>query len=190
MKTRAVKIRRALLACLALVALLAVVLVTCDETLLCVRSELQNADAIVVLGGEPVIRAEHAARLATNGLAPLVIVSGHGDCESNRRVIQRVGVPSKRIELECASRTTQENAQLTIALLREKKCRRVIVVTSWFHSRRAVGSFRKYAPEIEFLSAPVARTKPARDERNYIMNEYLKVAGYILRYGIWPAVKA
>ncbi len=182
------KLRRGLAVVAVLILMLAVVLVTCDEQLLCVTSKLQTSDAIVVLGGEPVVRAEHAAHLATNGLAARVIVSGRGDCESNRRVMVQRGVAAKRIELECASRSTQENALETVKLLRAQKCRRVIIVTSWFHSRRALSSFRKYAPEIEFLSAPVPRTKPWRFERGYIASEYLKTVAYALRYGIWPAV--
>jgi uncharacterized SAM-binding protein YcdF (DUF218 family) len=137
-----------------------------------------------------VVRAEHAAHLATNGMAPHVIVSGRGDCESNRRVMVQRGVAAKLIELECASRNTQQNAVETVKRLRAQKCRRVIIVTSWFHSRRALSSFRKYAPEIEFLSAPVPRTKPWQFERGYIMSEYLKTAGYVLRYGIWPTVSS
>ena len=180
------KLRRWLAVAAALFVALLLVLWTCDEQILSVSSPLQTSDVIVVLGGEPVVRAEHAARLATNGLAPRVIVSGRGDCESNRRVLVARGVAAKRIEVECASRTTQENALETVKLLRAQKCRRVIIVTSWFHSRRALSSFRKYAPEIEFLSAPVPRTKPWKFERGYIVSEYLKTAAYALRYGIWP----
>ena len=187
MKIREPKVRRWLAGVAGTVLVLAVILITCDFELLCVTSRLKPSDAIVVLGGEPVIRAEHAARLATNGMAPLIIVSGNGDCESNRRVIIRHGVPTNRIELECVSRTTQENALLTVKLLRERKCQRVILVTSWFHSRRALSSFRKYAPDIEFISAPVERTKPWRYERGYVMSEYLKTIGYAFRFGIWPA---
>ena len=188
MRPRRLKVRRRLAIAAAVVLVLAVILMACDFQLLCVTSRLQSSDAIVVLGGEPVLRAEYAAHLATNGLAPLVIVSGDGDCETNRRVLARHGVATNHIELECASRTTQENALLTVRLLRERKCRRVILVTSWFHSRRALSSFRKYAPEIEFSSAPVARAKPRRYERGYVVSEYLKIIGYAIRYGIWPAV--
>ena len=180
------KLRRWLAVVAIFFLVLAVVLVTCDEPILSVTSKLQTADAIVVLGGEPVVRAEYAARLATNGLAPRVIVSGRGDCESNRRVLVQRGVAVKSIELECASRSTQENALETVKLLRAQKCRRVIIVTSWFHSRRALSSFRKYAPEIEFFSAPAPRTVLWKYERGYVASEYLKTVAYALRYGIWP----
>lgn len=186
MKQRALKLRRGLATGAGLVLVIGTILVTCDFQLLCVNSPVQPADAIVVLGGEPFIRAEQAARLATNGLAPLVIVSGRGDGTSNRGVLARVGVPTNHIEMEDASRTTQENALFTVKLLRERKCRRVILVTSWFHSRRALSSFRKYAPEIEFLSVPAPRTQPWRYERGYVAAEYLKILGYAVRWQIFP----
>ena len=49
---------------------LVVILVACSHTLLCVASPLQTSDAIVVLGGEAVVRAEHAALLAVKEMAP------------------------------------------------------------------------------------------------------------------------
>ena len=183
------KLRRWLAVTMGLFLALVVVLATCEESILRVTSKLQTADAIVVLGGEPVVRAEYAATLATNGMAPHVIISGRGDCESNRRVLVQRGVPAQQIELECASRSTQQNAVETVKRLRAQKCRRVIIVTSWFHSRRALSSFRKYGPEIEFLSAPVPRTKPWQFERGYIASEYLKTVAYALRYGIWPTIE-
>jgi len=159
-----------------------------DDELLCVRSRLQPGDAIVVLGGEPVIRVAAAAALATNGFAARVIVSGAGDCEDNRRLLEKLGVAPRNIEVECDSGTTEENARFTVARLRKHGCRRVIIVTSWFHSRRALSCFRHYAPEMEFISAPVARAKPFRDERHYIGAEYLKTVWYVMRFGIVPSL--
>lgn len=186
MKRRALKVWRWLALVAGLVVGLAAVLVTFDFQLLCVTSRPSAADAIVVLGGEPVVRAEYAAHLATNGPVPLVIVSGRGDGEANRRVLERWGVPTNLIKLEGTSRTTQENALYTVQLLRAHGCRRVIIVTSWYHSRRALSCFRHYAPEIEFASAPVARTQPWRLERGYITSEYLKTVWYVLRWQILP----
>jgi uncharacterized SAM-binding protein YcdF (DUF218 family) len=186
MKRRRLKVRRLLAGAAIVGVTLIVTLATFPFRLLCVTSRLEPSDAIVVLGGESLMRAEHAARLARNGLAPLVFVSGRGDCEIMQQVLARHGVQTNVIELEGLSTTTQENALYTVKLLRERKCRRVILVTSWFHSRRSLGSFRKYAPEIEFLSAPAPRTVSWKYERRYIASEYLKTAWYAIRFGIWP----
>ena len=174
MKLRALKVRRWLAVLAGLVLVPVIILVAFPFSLLCVTSPLQSADAIVVLGGEPGARAKHAATLVTNGLAPRVFVSGFGDCQTMRDVLIKHGVRTNIIELECDARTTQENALFTVQWLRAQKCRRVILVTSWFHSRRALSSFRKYAPEIKFLSAPVPRTKPWRDEHGSVTAEYFK----------------
>ena len=156
------------------------------EPLLCVQSHPRQADAIVVLGGEPVIRVALAAALVTNGFSSRVIVSGRGDCHDNQRLLEKMGIAANAIELECASSTTEENARFAVEQLRKRGHRRIIIVTSWFHSRRALSSFRHYAPEIEFLSKPVARTKSFYEERHYIGAEYLKTAWYFVRFGIVP----
>lgn len=189
LKNPRLKIRRWLAVVAGLVLVLAVVLVAFPVQLLCVNSRLRTSDALVVLGGEPGLRASHAATLVTNGLAPRVFVSGQGDCETMRNVLARQGVRTNIIELECASTSTRENALFTVELLRAQKCRRVILVTSWYQSRRALSSFRKYAPEIEFLSAPAMNTKTLRDVRANVVAEYLKTLAYALRYGIWPVAE-
>ena len=50
--------------------------------------------------------------------------------------------------------TTRENALLSIPLLRSHDDTRVIIVTSWYHSRRALNCFRHYAPDLHFYSRP------------------------------------
>jgi uncharacterized SAM-binding protein YcdF (DUF218 family) len=155
-----------------------------------------SADALVVLGGEPITRTRAAAPLLTNGFAPRVILSGTGDCEENGRLLKQFGVQTNVIELECKSTSTQENALYTVELLRAHKCQRVIIVTSWFHSRRALSCFRKYAPEIEFISVPTPAPVSASQRfslsafSRIIAAEYAKMIVYAFRYGIVPWKKA
>ena len=113
-----------------------------------------KADVIVVLGGGSHDRPERAAELFKQRAAPRIIVSGFGDCEINRRLLMEAGVPANVIEMEDQSRTTKENAEFTIKLLRKEKLSRVIIVTSWYHSRRALKTFHHFAPEIKFYSRP------------------------------------
>jgi uncharacterized SAM-binding protein YcdF (DUF218 family) len=105
------------------------------------------------------------------------------------------GVPANAIELETQSRTTMENAQFTIQLLREEKLTRVIIVTSWYHSRRAVACFRHYAPELKFYSRPsyfaTARADwPHNRIGSRVRLEYAKLLGYWIRHGVCPFFKA
>jgi uncharacterized SAM-binding protein YcdF (DUF218 family) len=92
---------------------------------------------------------------------------------------------------EGRSRNTHENAECTIAWLRAQRLKSAIIVTSWYHSRRALACFEHDAPDIKFYSRPsyfgYARTdwKP-NGIGNYVRSEYWKLIGYWIRYGICP----
>ena len=58
------------------------------------------------------------------------------------------------IILESKSHSTRENAEFSIAMLRALGARRVIIVTSWYHSRRVLACFEHYAPDLKFYSRP------------------------------------
>ncbi len=150
-----------------------------------------KGDVIVVLGGGSRERPERTAELFKEHVAPRIIVSGYGDCEINRHLLVAAGVPAKVIEVENQSKTTRENARFTIKLLREQKLKRVILVTSWYHSRRALACFRHDAPEIKFYSRPSYFASARADwSHNRIGNrvrlEYVKLLGYWIRYGVCP----
>ena len=119
--------KRAVLGLFVLLLLLAVAAIFFPQLFLCVDSGPVNAEAIVLLGGGSHERYERAARLFKDHAAPRIIVSGYGDCEINRYLLINAGVPAKAIALENQSRTTRENAQFTIKLLREQKVKRVIL---------------------------------------------------------------
>lgn len=180
-----------LLVVLVLVALLPAGALFFSDSLLVVEGKDATADVIVVLGGEPMQRPPRAAELFKQGTAPVVIVSGNGDCEDVRRLLEARGVPAPAIQLECASTSTVQNARFSAPLLRARHARRVILVTSWFHSRRALYCFRHYAPEIEFISRPTVADRPRfhwpnRYLRGYVLEEYIKSLGYWIIYGIRP----
>jgi uncharacterized SAM-binding protein YcdF (DUF218 family) len=185
------KILRTALALFGLLLLLVAVACFFPQPFLTVDSGPVKGDVIVILGGGSHERPERAAELFKEHAAPRIIVSGLGDGENHRRQLLAAGVPANVIELENRSRTTRENAEFTIKLLREQKLKRVILVTSWYHSRRALTCFRHYAPEIEFYSRPsyfaYARADWSRkDLARRIRLEYVKLAGYWVRYGIRP----
>ena len=102
---------------------LAVAAIVFPQRFLCVDSGPVQADVMVVLGGGSHERPERAAELFKEHAAPRIIVSGRGDCEINRQLLIEDGVPADVIELETQSRTTRENAELTVKLLREQKPR-------------------------------------------------------------------
>jgi uncharacterized SAM-binding protein YcdF (DUF218 family) len=176
---------------LGLLLLLVVAAIIFPQPFLCVDSGPVKADVIVVLGGGSHERPERAAELFKEHAAPRIIISGLGDYEINRRRLIAAGVPANAIELETQSRTTRENAQFTVKLLREQKPKRVILVTSWYHSRRAVACFRHYAPEIRFYSRPSYFASARADWPHNrigprVRLEYAKLIGYWIRYGVCP----
>lgn len=136
-----------------LLALLAAAAWLFPQQVLTVDSGPVKADVLVVLGGFP-DRAVRAAELFKQGEAPKVLVSGLGDNASNKKTLERDGVTNSAIILETKSHTTRENAEFSIAMLRRMGAKRVILVTSWYHSRRALMCFEHYAPEIQFYSRP------------------------------------
>ena len=64
-------------------------------------------------------------------------------------LLQRFGVAAERIVLESGSRTTDENASFTRALVTPKLGERWLLVTSAFHMPRSVGVFRAAGFDVE-----------------------------------------
>lgn len=160
---------------------------TMAGALLSVRPVISAADAIVVLGGNPEPRSRFALQLYEAGLAPNVVVSGAGDCMAARDILTKGGVPPERLRIDCASYSTMENARGSATILKELGLRHVILVTHWYHGRRAAASFRKAAPWLDVRVVPIAEKEPilhlawTRD-RATVLKEYLKIGWYGVRY--------
>lgn len=181
----------AFLALAALLALCAILAFAFPQQILCVDSGNVQADAMVVLGGGSYERPVRAAELFRSGAAPRIIVSGAGDAEANKRLLVGKGVPPSAIELESQSRSTKQNAQFSIPLLRALGAKHVILVTSWYHSRRALHTFQHYAPDMQFYSRPSYFGYPRAQWSQtgisgYVRSEYAKLVGYWVCYGVWP----
>jgi uncharacterized SAM-binding protein YcdF (DUF218 family) len=162
-----------------------------SESVLCRDSGTTSAEALVVLGGEKNYRPARALELFQSGAASSILVSGTGDWDDVRLYLEAKGVPRSAIQLEKESRNTKQNAEFSVKLLRERHVKHAIIVTSWFHSRRALNCFRHFAPEIQFAAAPTSADRPKahwpnKYERGWVLSEYLKLAYYWPRYGIWP----
>jgi uncharacterized SAM-binding protein YcdF (DUF218 family) len=181
--------RRRLVVLAGVLVALAVLAPLLAKSLLCIDSgPARQADAIILLGGGVFDRAPRAAELFQAGAARRIIVSGDGDCEENRLALIARGVPKRAIELECASRNTKENAQFTAALLKQAGAERAIIVTSWYHSRRALNTFRAFVPGVEFVSEPASRVRGIRPAYTLmqVYKEYVKLAWYWLRWKVPP----
>ncbi|HEV2318560.1 MAG TPA: YdcF family protein [Verrucomicrobiae bacterium] len=174
----------------ALVVLLAAGLFLFPQWFLCMDSGPVKANVIILLGGSAHERCEYAAQLFLQAEAPRILVSGAGDEGINRRFLVRDGIPAHVIAIEDKSKTTCENARYCAPILRAEKVRTAIIVTSWYHSRRALKTFEHFAPDIKFYSRPsyfnYKHTRWSRDFSRRVYWEYVKLPGYWVAYGVWP----
>lgn len=122
------------------------------------NSGCQPADAIVaVSGGNTDIRTSEAIALYKAGWSDTLIfsgaaadMSGPSNAEVMRDQAIRAGVPESDIRVDPFARTTKENAEEVKNLLVEAGSggvRRVILVTSPYHQRRASLEFKELAGE-------------------------------------------
>lgn len=133
---------------------------------------IPEAGAVVVLGGgvEPAVpprlfpdlgdasdRVWHGVRLLQAGKAPRLVLSGgalpwhaEGGPESQAMLafVTDLGVPRERVLIESQSATTRGNAVQTAQLMAERGVRRVLLVTSALHMRRAEAAFRAVGLEV------------------------------------------
>lgn len=128
--------------------------------LLIVKSELQSADAIVVLSGPAtyIERTDCAARLYREGRAPIVVLSNEGLLSGWSKVeernpyfyelavkeLEQRGAPATNIEIvsNIGAGTYQECLRLR-DYAATHKLKRLLLVTSAYHSRRALWSMRR-----------------------------------------------
>lgn len=80
--------------------------------------------------------------VVTGGLADIE-QSGEPEAVAGGRFFRDMGVPEDRLVLEAAARNTEENAQLTKAMVGPKVGETWLLVTSAFHMPRSMGLFRK-----------------------------------------------
>jgi len=158
---------------------------------LVVSVPMEKADALIVLGGEPQARPLEAARLYKKGVAPMVFVTGQGDASRNRQILIGAGVPSSKIVTEAAATTTYSNATLLKPLMDTEQVHSALIVTSPFHTRRALATFRKVMPNIQFGITEASirwwgRPEGRGDVNRFAAIEFLKTVEYWLIYGVSP----
>ena len=93
----------------------------------------------------------HAARLFHAGKVKWIVASGgcalcgeeyYPEASAMRDLLVDLGVPGERVLLEEESRNTRENAVHSAELLRAHGFRKVLLITSASHMRRAFAAFR------------------------------------------------
>ena len=139
---------------------------------------LPRVDAIVCLGGgtlaadpprhtvevgEAGDRFLYAAHLFKEGKAPYLIGTGgivpgnsatHPGSRDIAALWRMIGVPPEAIVEQEKSRNTYEDATYSYTILKERKARRILLVTSAMHMPRSLAVFRKQCPDLEIIPAP------------------------------------
>lgn len=152
------------------------------------------ADAAVILGGAPRYRAPTAIRLLRAGtVGALVAVGGGRDAlEAHRtaRFLARQGVsPARVVVLTDPAPGTAEEAARCVRLAAERGWRRLLVVTSPYHTWRAGQLFDRRARRVGVAVGVVPATDDPYDpdgwwrhpvQRRLVRNEVLKHAWWTL----------
>ena len=123
----------------------------------------QHADLILVLGGDfygP--RVSRAAQLADDGYAPVVLISGppyqgrpEGEWAIEYLAAHGHTEPFYAVFGHNAHSTVDE-AIAVCPELKRRAAKRVLLVTSSYHSRRADVVFRLFCPGADYISVPAS----------------------------------
>jgi len=119
----------------------------------------QPADAALVLAGDGWgHRILTAAQLVRDGYVPKVLVSGpdgsygNHECDLAIPFAMRHGYPeSYFVHVEHNGRSTLAEAHAVLSEVRREGLKRILVVTSNYHTRRAGRIFRSLAPDLTIL---------------------------------------
>ncbi|MFO0862299.1 MAG: YdcF family protein [Candidatus Saccharibacteria bacterium] len=125
------------------------------------QSKLEKADAIVVIsGGQTTSRADKGIDLYKQGYSKNIIFSGAAldDGPSNAAAMQQqaldAGVSAKVIYTDEASQDTYQNAVNSKEILQKLDEKKIILVTSPYHQRRAYETFKQVlGPDYTILNA-------------------------------------
>ena len=167
------------------------------------RSETPRAaDAIVVFaggvgesgqaGGGYQERVKEAIALYQKGLAShIVFSSGYvGPLFPEASIMQQLAVssghvPADAIVLETRAANTYQNVTFTRRILTEQHWTRILLVSSPYHMRRALLTWRKVAPEIEVVATPVSESQFYTHDRGAtfeqlrgLLQEYVAIGVY------------
>jgi uncharacterized SAM-binding protein YcdF (DUF218 family) len=125
-----------------------------------------QSDALIVLGGDnySADRAFHAVELYRQGVAPIVVASGQmlrqnvSLAEIMAHDLQQFGVPAASIvKLSHRADNTREEAVEAAHLIEARHWKRIVIVTSNYHARRARFIYGRVLPANVTVRVSAAR---------------------------------
>jgi len=134
------------------------------------EDRLEPADAIAVLGGDPLgFREGHAAELYHHGFGRKLIISGlpfawgGNTGDAKKRFLICRGVSEQDILVLPMAWNTRSEASNLLTMMQEQGWHSLIVVTSPYHARRALFTIERRArgrSQLKFYSSPIAPQPP------------------------------
>lgn len=148
-------------------------ILTAIARFLTVEDPVEPADVILMFPGEANVRPTRTAELYDAGLAPTIVVprarNPNGDTlgvmpnltDAAAVVMQRLGVPREAIvvlDTPGGSTSTREDVRIFREYVERHGVRRVIAVTSMYHTRRARWALRRALDglSVKIMMAPAA----------------------------------
>ena len=202
--------RRRIIQILLVCILLWPVLAWLGARLLITEAPLDKADAIVVLGGAANYRerAREAARLLLDGHSQLILITNDNTRgpwsqteqrnpffnERARKEITEAGVPGDKVDLLMQPvSSTHEEAELVKQYAVDHALKSVLIVTSAYHSRRALWTFSRVFRDTG-IQVGLIRVDPGdqsprpatwwltRRGWKFVPTEYVKLLYYVVKY--------
>ena len=172
---------------------------------LLVSSQTEDPNAIIVLGSHEWERLPVAAALAHRYAAARVLltypvrISPHNchRCPERLKWLTEAGVDRKRVTvLPQGVTSTYDEARAAAAFAQLHEIDRLVVVTSPYHGRRALATFR-HLFDSSGLRADIGLATPSSGvdprfwwlrhyDRGYVAYEWAAVVSYAIRFGISP----
>ena len=172
-----------------------------DAERLAVSGCHHRVDAIVVFaggvgesgkaGGGAQERLKQAVDLYRAGWARYLVLSSgyvysYREAESMRTLAIDQGVPAADIVLEQRAANTYENVKFVDDILRDHRWTSILLVSSPYHMRRAVGVWHKVAPQIAVVPAPPLQSQFYDHVRGATFEQVRGVAQeYLAMFAYW-----
>ena len=175
-----------------------------ESYLLAQEENPRKVDAIFVLGGASGERAPLAAKLFHKGYAEMIITTGEQvptvlevldtaltEAQLTRQALLNANVDSQAIITLNQGTSTYEEAEIILGYAEASNYKRIILVSSKFHTRRVQGVFRKKF-EAAGIKVFILGADPLRYEISnwwnseealiFVNNEYIKHLYYAWKY--------
>jgi uncharacterized SAM-binding protein YcdF (DUF218 family) len=196
--------RLARLACLTAAGLVLVVVLPKAGAALVIYAPVDNPDAIVMLASHEWERLPAAAAAARQHPAARFILTVPRSpspancfrCGERIEWLSREGIGPNRIQELRGVVNTYGEARAVAAYVRSRGLRRVLVVTSPYHTRRSLQTFRRVlaGSDVEVGVLPSSSTSTATPstwwrhdlDRAYVLYEWAAIGAYAVRHGVPP----